>query len=125
MDHEEYHCKHGCGFKSDYESVRRHEMKGHGIHKKGKKGSQKPTGSDKLLLGPFGSLMLIVGVILFWVLWGVARSPHQPPSTGADLCGLFVLGVIGLVVGVIGLFQSLMHRLRRSHLKRRWPFKQG
>ena len=128
MDHEEYHCKHGCGFKSDYESMRRHEMKGHGIHKKGKKGkkgSQKPTGSDKLLLGPFGSLMLIVGVILFWVLWGVARSPHQPPSTGADLCGLFVLGVIGLVVGVIGLFQSLMHRLRRSHLKRRWPFKQG
>jgi hypothetical protein len=128
VDHEEYHCKHGCGFKSDYESVRRHEMKGHGIHKKGKKGkkgSQKPTGSDKLLLGPFGSLMLIVGVILFWVLWGVARSPHQPPSTGADLCGLFVLGVIGLVVGVIGLFQSLMHRLRRSHLKRRWPFKQG
>ena len=126
MDHEEYHCKHGCGFKSDYESVRRHEMKGHGIHKKGKKGkkgSQKPTGSDKLLLGPFGSLMLIVGVILFWVLWGVARSPHQPPSSGADLCGLFVLGVIGLVVGVIGLFQSLMDRLRRSHLKRRWPFK--
>ena len=104
MDHEEYHCKHGCGFKSDYESVRRHEMKGHGIHKKGKKGkkgSQKPTGSDKLLLGPFGSLMLIVGVILFWVLWGVARSPHQPPSTGADLCGLFVLGVIGLLAALM------------------------
>ena len=116
MDHEEYYCKHGCGFKSDYESVRRHEMKGHGIHKKGKKGSQKPTGSDKLLLGPFGSLMLIVGVILFWVLWGVARSPHQPPSTGADLCGLFVLGVIGLLA-------ALMKGLGRSHLKRRWPFK--
>ena len=104
MDHEEYYCKHGCGFKSDYESVRRHEMKGHGIHKKG---SQKPTGSYKLhfrgvqVMGPVGSLMLIVGVILFWVLWGVARSPHQPPSTGADLCGLFVLGVIGLLAALM------------------------
>jgi hypothetical protein len=113
VDHEEYYCKHGCGFKSDYESVRRHEMKGHGIHKKG---SQKPTGSDKLLLGPFGSLMLIVGVILFWVVWGATRSPHQPPSSGADLCGLFVLGVIGLLA-------ALMKGLGRSHLKRRWPFK--
>ena len=131
-NHEEYYCKHGCGFKSDYESMRRHEMKGHGIHKKGKKGkkgSQKPTGSYKLhfrgdqIMGPVGSLMLIVGVILVWVVWGATRSPYQPPSAGADLCGLFVLGVIGLVVGVIGLFQSLMDRLRRSHLKRRWPFK--
>ena len=95
MDHEEYYCKHGCGFKSDYESMRRHEMKGHGIHKKG---TQKPSDSH---FGAVGSLMLIVGVILFWVLWGVARSPHQPPSTGADLCGLFVLGVIGLLAALM------------------------
>ena len=119
MDHEEYYCKHGCGFKSDYESVRRHEMKGHGIHKKG---SQKPTGPYKLhfrgvqVMGPVGSLMLIVGVILFWVVWGATRSPYQPPSSGADLCGLFVLGVIGLLA-------ALMKGLGRSHLKRRWPFK--
>jgi len=25
VDHEEYHCKHGCGFKSDYRSVSDHE----------------------------------------------------------------------------------------------------
>jgi hypothetical protein len=98
VDHEEYHCKHGCGFKSDYESVRRHEMKGHRIRKKG---TQKPSDSG---FGAVGSLMLIFGVILVWVLWGVAGgtelSPGPPAKDSADLCGLFVLGVIGLLAAL-------------------------